>query len=171
MDAPEVVFRIFQMLLRTVIVIAVPLLIAAQPWPFSFRLLCILLFIYLTIVVSIRSFLQGEILRTAEKILAYTRLTFITVHIRNERDELTPAYERLKEDLEEERATKRWRYIASGGATIPATFSIITLLVYAALAVAIGYALAYPAVVDRAIDWAQALIGSWVASLGLLLKS
>jgi len=53
----------------------------------------------------------------------WSRLAYVTLHIRNEKDDLTPAIERVQTDLAEERTNKRWLRAMSGG-------SSTSLLVY-----------------------------------------
>lgn len=162
MEWAEYVYRGLQGVVRSLIVLAVPLIIAVQPIPFSLRILFILIWLYAAITISQRAWLVSLFAKDFDKHLLYLRCCFISLEVRNEQHGLTPAFQRLRDDVEQEKAEERLRREFTGKG-LPAFFLLLHIAFYVVLAGLVAYALIEPSIVTDVLRDAETLIQRWAA--------
>jgi len=89
------------------------------------------------------------------KLEYWTRLVFITVHLRNEMDGIEPATKRLKSDLQEEKEMDEFKNSLSGLGTYKNAAVIIGFI---AVAITLGIILDHGLLGPVGEDWVQFLI-------------
>jgi hypothetical protein len=143
-----------------------PFLIAVLDAPIVARLAAIAVWLWLVVATRMAFQMMGEFAEQTQKHAYWARLTFITLHLRNEHEGLPPAKERLRSDMQEEEADK-WARDALAGDVANAGAGLILFVqmgVAVCFLVALAFVLKEPVPVR---DWIVANIASlqWPAHL------
>jgi hypothetical protein len=149
---------------RSIAAVAVPFLIAVQDLPFSTRLLLIVVWVWVAMTVEHHFYGGSLFMSMLQRIEQWVRRSYIAAEIRNRKDGLESAGQRMMEDIQVELEGARL-YDELGGDT-SMFFTLLRVARYAASAALIGFVLVRPEVVQRIVDD----VSAWASRVATALQ-
>ena len=152
---------------RRILTFLVPFLIAGLDMSFAQKALFIVIWMWAALVFWHLFQVSVETRDSLHDIIMFSRLTYIAVHLRNEKEGRPHAKDRLEDDLKCESARHNWIIAAQSenlGFLLNVTY-LVVFGVHVAAALALARALANPDSVKGAMAWLEQFLGS-VASIG-----